>query len=407
MRRRHTLLAAMMAALFSSGCVTGSYAAGPYDDDEFEYEGEYLDDEEVYADEEVASVEAEPRQGDEAERQAALNGYGDWVASAQYGQVWRPIGISVGWRPYTRGRWMHRRAGWTWASDFPWGWVAFHYGRWVLDPQFGWVWIPGRTWGPAWVAWTYTDAYVGWAPLPPGVALGGAWIGTVPDPWWCFTRRRYFGRRRFRPRIVRAQSNPTLVRRARPRARPVAGSVTSGRGRPTARTPVVTNRRGPQRSSPAPAPATTGRGRRPTGADRRRAVPQQSGVWKTVRGFDKDRAAPRRSGSQAGSGGRGRQLKGSSQGRKATSSGNRGGNRIYKKSTPKQRSSPPPVKQAPPRRAKSSSSSSGSNRTVRSKSSSSGSKRSYSNDKPARRSSPRGRGRSSSGSRDRRNIRRR
>jgi len=28
--------------------------------------------------------------------------------------------------------------------------------------------VPGRDWSPAWVTWRYTDAYCGWAPLPPG-----------------------------------------------------------------------------------------------------------------------------------------------------------------------------------------------------------------------------------------------
>ena len=29
------------------------------------------------------------------------------------------------------------------------------------------MWVPGSTWGPAWVSWRYTDSYCGWAPLPP------------------------------------------------------------------------------------------------------------------------------------------------------------------------------------------------------------------------------------------------
>src|SRR5689334_4879753 len=45
------------------------------------------------------------------------------------------------------------------------------YGTWYNDSDYGWVWVPGYTWGPAWVTWQYTDDYVGWAPLPPSYNL--------------------------------------------------------------------------------------------------------------------------------------------------------------------------------------------------------------------------------------------
>ena len=31
----------------------------------------------------------------------------------------------------------------------------------------GWCWIPGTTWGPAWVNWRWGGGYVGWAPMAP------------------------------------------------------------------------------------------------------------------------------------------------------------------------------------------------------------------------------------------------
>ncbi len=37
--------------------------------------------------------------------------------------------------------------------------------------QYGWVWVPGNVWAPAWVSWRTANSYVGWAPLPPGVSL--------------------------------------------------------------------------------------------------------------------------------------------------------------------------------------------------------------------------------------------
>ena len=54
-------------------------------------------------------------------------------------------------------------------SNYTWGWAPFHYGRWIRDSYHGWVWIPGYEWGPAWVQWRYSNDYIGWAPLPPGV----------------------------------------------------------------------------------------------------------------------------------------------------------------------------------------------------------------------------------------------
>ena len=72
-------------------------------------------------------------------------------------------------QPYVDGSWDWTGDGWTWDSDEPWAWTL-HYGRWVLSPSFGWVWVPGDVWGPAWVDWFSGDGFVGWAPLSP---LGG------------------------------------------------------------------------------------------------------------------------------------------------------------------------------------------------------------------------------------------
>jgi hypothetical protein len=64
-----------------------------------------------------------------------------------------------------------------WQSDYPWGDIAFHYGRWAYTAT-GWVWVPGYEYAPAWVVWRHDDAdgFVGWAPLPPGaVFVNGVW----------------------------------------------------------------------------------------------------------------------------------------------------------------------------------------------------------------------------------------
>jgi hypothetical protein len=67
-----------------------------------------------------------------------------------------------------------------WQSDYQWGDIPFHYGRWILQPGYGWVWAPDYVWGPAWVFWRQDegDAAIGWAPLP--------WGATFVDGrfWW-------------------------------------------------------------------------------------------------------------------------------------------------------------------------------------------------------------------------------
>lgn len=104
---------------------------------------------------------------------AELSPYGTWVQEAGYGWCWRPTVASfdVNWRPYAdAGHWIYTDAGWSWESDYPWGGIAFHYGRWHRD-NLGWVWMPGYDWAPAWVAWRHTDGYLGWAPLPPAAVF--------------------------------------------------------------------------------------------------------------------------------------------------------------------------------------------------------------------------------------------
>jgi hypothetical protein len=114
-----------------------------------------------------------------------LGAYGDWVSVPSYGQVWRPSGVPAGWRPYYYGRWEWTSEGWLWVSDEPFGWATYHYGRWAYDPSYGWVWVPGYQWAPAWVTWRYSPDYVGWAPLAPGFSV---YVSAFPvvHSWWTF-----------------------------------------------------------------------------------------------------------------------------------------------------------------------------------------------------------------------------
>src|SRR5215831_19526909 len=124
-----------------------------------------------------------------------LSPYGQWVDTGEGpndGRAWRPDPDVVGedFQPYaTGGHWVYSDWGWTWESDYPWGWAPFHYGRWALTPSWGWVWYPGSVWAPAWVDWRFGGGYIGWAPLPP---VGYAVVVQPWRPYWCFVPSNVF-----------------------------------------------------------------------------------------------------------------------------------------------------------------------------------------------------------------------
>jgi hypothetical protein len=103
-----------------------------------------------------------------------LQPYGVWVDDGVYGRVWVPNARVVGpsFAPYvTSGHWeLTVNDDWLWVSDYPFGWVTFHYGHWVWASNARWAWVPGYRWAPAWVDFRVASpgvAYVGWGPSPP------------------------------------------------------------------------------------------------------------------------------------------------------------------------------------------------------------------------------------------------
>lgn len=117
--------------------------------------------------------------------------YGQWIEDPQYGYVWSPV-QDGSFRPYyTSGHWVMTEYGNTWVSDYPWGWACFHYGRWTYDSYYGWIWIPGTDWGPAWVCWRFGEGYYGWAPLGPGYDLNSTLSYRCPNDWWVFIPPQY------------------------------------------------------------------------------------------------------------------------------------------------------------------------------------------------------------------------
>ncbi len=96
-----------------------------------------------------------------------LQPYGNWYKLRGGITVWRPANIKFDWQPYRYGRWFWTDNGWYWNSEEDFGFITYHYGRWYFDDYYGWVWVPGNRWAPAWVDWRYDNDYIGWAPLPP------------------------------------------------------------------------------------------------------------------------------------------------------------------------------------------------------------------------------------------------
>lgn len=123
---------------------------------------------------------------------SALSPYGEWIVVSDGVYAWRPLGVDPVWQPYTVGRWIWSDHGWYWWSAEPWAWAVYHYGRWYEDEHYGWIWIPGFDWAPAWVEWRSNDDYVGWAPLGPyavfsvsfGIHYNRFWA--TPARWWVF-----------------------------------------------------------------------------------------------------------------------------------------------------------------------------------------------------------------------------
>jgi hypothetical protein len=127
-----------------------------------------------------------------------LDLHGEWFETPDYGWVWAPRAVAVGWAPYRQGYWRwYPSYGWTWISSEPWGWVPYHYGRWAYW-RSRWCWVPtvgfgvglglSWNWSPHMVVFFgwgggnyrrgYRDGYwdgfrdgrgwLGWCPLAPG-----------------------------------------------------------------------------------------------------------------------------------------------------------------------------------------------------------------------------------------------
>ncbi len=120
-----------------------------------------------------------------------LSPYGNWINYPGYGNVWVPNQVPSDFSPYaTAGHWVYSTYGWSWVSDYAWGGIPFHYGRWFRDNAYGWMWMPGYQWASAWVTWGNYNNYYCWAPLAPFIGCSGYYR---PNPYcWNFCDRAHF-----------------------------------------------------------------------------------------------------------------------------------------------------------------------------------------------------------------------
>lgn len=140
-----------------------------------------------------------------------LSPYGTWVNNPEYGYVWSP-NLGADFVPYgTNGYWTYTADGWTWVSDYEWGWAPFHYGRWFTDDVYGPMWIPDYEWGPGWVSWRESGGYYGWAPLGPRMEAG--YDGhDIPLNRWRFVDGKDMGRKDLQKRFVNTSRNPDIFK---------------------------------------------------------------------------------------------------------------------------------------------------------------------------------------------------
>jgi hypothetical protein len=168
----------------------------------------------------------------------SLQPYGTWLEDPAYGQIWvpSPAIVGSGFSPYlTGGQWALDTSGnWVWLSDYPFGAIVFHYGRWAFTSS-GWGWVPGYRYASAWVRWrvpTGAGAHFGWAPLPPAFVWshGSAVRLAAPAPYyWTFCPSASVFTRGLDARVIQNTGEARSIARAtRVYAPPARGAGSAG-----------------------------------------------------------------------------------------------------------------------------------------------------------------------------------
>ncbi len=100
----------------------------------------------------------------------------------QFGNCWRPYGAGLDWNPFAINNGVFFNdptIGISFMGSLPWGWIPYHYGGWLFDPTYGWLWSPNAFGGSG-----LYGGYPGYLPvtgtwLRGGKGKGGP-IGIVP-----------------------------------------------------------------------------------------------------------------------------------------------------------------------------------------------------------------------------------
>jgi hypothetical protein len=126
--------------------------------------------------------------------QAYGDHYGEWLWDDLYGYVWRPYidngRYPWGWSPYIYGSWTYAAGQLFWVPQEPWGWVPYHLGIWQWDKKLGWVWLPGSLFAPAWATWDFFFGYACWRPWSLFDWMSGSdrywasYFRYMNDRWW-------------------------------------------------------------------------------------------------------------------------------------------------------------------------------------------------------------------------------
>jgi len=162
---------------------------------------------------------------------------GAWQYEPSYGNVWYPTTVAADWRPYYDGYWSsYPSYGWTWIGYERWAWPTHHYGRWGYS-RSRWFWIPGRSFGAAWVSWGTAPGYVSWCPLGydsrPVVGLSAGFHNSW-NAWTVIPRDRFgaYGSsvRRYAVEPQRIAASTAFIEHRTPPARDRRGSFSTGDG---------------------------------------------------------------------------------------------------------------------------------------------------------------------------------
>ncbi len=84
--------------------------------------------------------------------------------------------------------------------------------RWFYENGYGWIWVPGNEWAPAWVSWRGGGDYYGWAPLGPRISVDIALNNyNPPVNYWNFVPSRYMGNPGWHNYYVNESRNVTII----------------------------------------------------------------------------------------------------------------------------------------------------------------------------------------------------